>query len=297
MNELKFAGFVMTYERAEILVETIDIIFSQSVTPEKLLIVDNSITYDTQHRLDLLNDPRIEYHRVGYNSGPAGAAAIGLKILASQGYDWIYWGDDDDPPIFNNTFEILLNIATTNQNCGCVGAVGNYFNRLTGFVSRPTNDELVGDGLLSVDTIAGGMTKIVNGNMVTNYNIFPDKKLFFSFEDLEFDIKIKKIGYSLLVDKSFYLQHRHFHNRIVLPPKNLRRKSDNALKREYYTIRNDMYIFFKNKFYFANIVIFSYFTLKSIVSYKFGLDYGNKTFLNVMKAFKDFLFGNYGKTI
>jgi GT2 family glycosyltransferase len=297
MEELKFAGFVMTYERATILLETIDEIFNQTILPNKLLIVDNSETYETQYKLESLNDPRIEYYRVGYNSGPAGAAAIGLKILSSQGYDWIYWGDDDDPPIFKNSFEVLLKIALSNQNCGCVGANGNYFSKLTSFISRPTNDELEGEGLLSVDTIAGGMTKIVNGNMVLKYNIFPEEKLFFSFEELEFDMKIKKIGYSLFVDKSFYLQHRHFHNRIVLPPKNLRKKSDNALRREYYAVRNYMHILYKNKFYFANFIFFSYYSLKSIANYKFGLAYGNKTFLNVLRAFKDFIFGNYGKTI
>jgi len=51
MEQLKFAGFIMTYERAEILLETIDIIFSQTVTPDKLLIVDNSATNDTESKL------------------------------------------------------------------------------------------------------------------------------------------------------------------------------------------------------------------------------------------------------
>ena len=45
---MRFAGFIMTYERETILVDTIQAIFSQTVTPEKILIIDNSSTYNTK---------------------------------------------------------------------------------------------------------------------------------------------------------------------------------------------------------------------------------------------------------
>jgi len=131
---MKFAGFIMTFERATILEETLGKIFSQTVSPEKILIVDNSITKDTEELISKLNNPKVIYHKVGYNSGPAGAAKIGLTILASEGYDWIYWGDDDDPPFFNDTFEILLKVALSDSKCGCVGSVGQFLNKRTGFI-------------------------------------------------------------------------------------------------------------------------------------------------------------------
>ena len=294
---MKFAGFVMTYERADVLVETIDILFSQTVSPEKLLIVDNSHSYETQEKLHLLNDPRIDYYRVGYNSGPAGAAAIGLAKLASEGYDWIYWGDDDDPPLFDDTFSILLKIAENNPNCGAVGAVGNYYNSKNGFLKRVDDYELSDEGILEVDTIAGGMSKIINGSMILKHNILPDEKLFYGNEELDFDLKIKKCGYSLLVDKAFYLMHRHYFNRMNLAPKTLKMKTDRAIVREYYSIRNSLRILLKNKKYPTIVVFSSYFLFKSLASYKFGFKYGNKMFFNVMTAFKDFIFSNYGKTL
>jgi GT2 family glycosyltransferase len=74
---------------------------------------------------------------------------------------------------------------------------------------------LQSDGVLKVDTIAGGMSKIVSGEMIRNHQIFPDEKLFFGMEELDFDLKIKKIGYRLLVDRPFYYQHRLRWNRVA----------------------------------------------------------------------------------
>src|SRR5687768_7215833 len=95
---MKFAGFIMTYERSDLLLSTIKTIFDQTISPKKLLIIDNSKSDKTEILIKQLNDPRVFYHKQGYNSGPAGAARTGLQILAAEGYDWIYWGDDDDPP-------------------------------------------------------------------------------------------------------------------------------------------------------------------------------------------------------
>ena len=141
------------------------------------------------------------------------------------------------------------------------------------------------------------MSKIVNGKMILKHDISTDEKLFYGCEELDFDLKVKKSGYLLLVDKAFYLKHRHYFNRMNLAPKKLKKKKERAIVREYYSIRNSMRILLKNKLYQTMIVLFSYFLLKSIASYKFGFRYGNKILSNTMIAFKDFIFGNYGKTI
>ena len=268
---MKFAGFIMTYERESILADTIQSVFSQSLPPEKILIVDNSITITTEQLITGLNNPKISYHRVGYNSGPAGAAGIGLRILAAEGYDWIYWGDDDDPPVFSDTFEILLKTAATDIKCGCVGVVGQFFNRKTGFVKRVPDEQLQTSGILEVDTIAGGMSKIVSGKMILENRILPEEKLFYGMEELDFDIKIKSSGYKLLVDKPFYLKHRLHYNRLGLPKRTLKKKSNAALIREYYSFRNSLYVFFNNNLYRAFLTVFVYSFFKQFLRFKQGL--------------------------
>lgn len=290
----KFAGFLMTYERAEILQQTIEKIFSQTLLPEKLLIVDNSESDSTELLIRKLNNPKLAYHRVGYNSGPAGAAKIGLELLSNEGFDWIYWGDDDDAPIFDDTFKILLEIAFSNEKCGCVGVVGQYFNRFTGFIKRVPSKLLESEGVLNVDTIAGGMSKIVNGKMIRAHQIYPDEKLFFGLEELDFDLKIKKCGYSLLVDRQFYFKHRLKWNRVNVPTKVLKNKTGNELIREYYSVRNGLAVFYKNKLFSACIIFFLYYASKQIYSFKFGLNHGKNRCNLFNKALYDFFSAKMG---
>ena len=297
ISNIKFAGFLMTYERVDILEKTIEKILSQSIAPEKLLIVDNSESNSTELMIKRLENPILMYHKVGQNSGPAGAAKIGLEVLSQEGFDWIYWGDDDDAPIFDDTFKILLNMALSNEKCGCVGVVGQYFNRFTGFVKRVPNELLRSEGVLKVDTIAGGMSKIVSGEMIRKYQIFPDEKLFFGMEELDFDLKIKKTGYNLLVDRPFYYQHRLRWNRVDVPNKSLQVKSDNALVREYYSIRNGLYIYKKNRLITAWIIFFSYYATKQIFSFKFGIKQGKSRFKLFYKAIYDLFSSKMGKFV
>ena len=292
---MKFAGFIMTYERPNILKDTIDKVFSQTVFPEKLLIVDNSFTYDTQELISTINNPKILYHRVGYNSGPAGAAAIGLKVLSDEGYEWIYWGDDDDPPIFLNTFEILLNIAKINKNCGCIGAVGQWFNFKNGMMKRVPDEELYKEGVLEVDTIAGNMCKIINSDVCRINNVYPDETLFFGFEELDFDLRLKKAGYRLLVDRQLYYAHRKYSNRLGLIKRDFKKKNKSLLIREYYSIRNILYISNKNKLHLALIKLFFYFFLKQFLGFRFGFNYGYTCFKNFFLSYYHFITSKMGQ--
>jgi GT2 family glycosyltransferase len=92
------AAFVMTFDRPQILRHTAETLLAQSRPPEVVLVLDNGSNSETRAVIDGLADDRVRYHSIGGNSGPAGAAAYGLQQLCDEGYDWIYWGDDDDPP-------------------------------------------------------------------------------------------------------------------------------------------------------------------------------------------------------
>src|SRR4051812_36342830 len=112
MSNKKFAAFIVTYNRAEILMDTIQKIMSQTLTPEKLLVVDNGATDETKEKLNELY-PEAVHIKMGYNAGPAGGVNVGLETLAKEGYQWIFWGDDNDPPPTTDTFEKLVHLAET----------------------------------------------------------------------------------------------------------------------------------------------------------------------------------------
>jgi GT2 family glycosyltransferase len=287
MSTKKFAAFIVTFNRAEILMDTIHKILTQTLPPEKILIVDNGTSDETKKKLDELY-PELAYIKVGYNAGPAGGDKIGLDILAKEGYEWIFWGDDNDPPPTPDAFEKLLKLAESyDGNCGQVGMVGSRFNKLTGLLQRASNDELRETTYIEVDTIGGGQCKIVNAKSILN-GILPEEKLFFGFEDLDFDLSQKKAGYNILVHSDLFLACRKRWNRLQVHNTVGRKKDERVLWRDYYSIRNALFIMKKHRHYLAFTSILFVSFAKSLLSYKHGLRYGTLVTKNTCKAVRDY---------
>ncbi len=293
-KDIKFAAFIMTYKRVSILETTIVKLLSQTCPPQKIVIVDNDPEKSARVVISKFPNHSISYHAIGYNSGPAGAANAGLEILSKEGYEWIGWMDDDDPPVFETTFEILLQTAVGNKKCGCVGTVGQYFNKKNGLMVRVADSELEGSGSLVVDNIAGGMCKIVNATVCTKANVFPDESLFYGFEELDFDIRLQRAGYVLLVDKELYRKHRVYYNRVGLHYVRGLKKDMNRLWRDYYSTRNSLIILWKNAYYQALFISFCRFSLKLVTSFRYGVRYGILTCRMIIKALLHFFIGKRG---
>jgi GT2 family glycosyltransferase len=293
-NDTFFAAFIMTYNRVSTLEDTIKKIFSQSFPPHKVIIIDNDYNFSAKGIQNKYPEYNISYHPIGYNSGPAGAAKVGLEILVKEGYQWIAWMDDDDPPIFENTFEILLNMASSNEKCGCVGAVGQYFDKKNGLMIRVSDSELNTKGILSVDNIAGGMCKIVNANVCLKENIYPDESLFYGFEELDFDIRLQNSGYLLLTDRQLYKKHRIHFNRTDLNRIRGGKKELARLWREYYSTRNSLIILFKNKYLLALCLSLVRYSSKILFGFRYGCQYGILNAKFIGKGIFHFFFGKRG---
>jgi GT2 family glycosyltransferase len=293
-DQLKFAAFVMTYKRQFIAKQTIEALFDQTIPPQKVLIIDNDEHQSGKIIQEQLAHLPIEYYAVRYNSGPAGAAAKGLQKLVNEGYDWIAWIDDDDPPYFSDVFEKLLQLAQTNPKCGCVGVVGQYFDRKKGLINRVPDSVLNGVGVLEIDTIAGNMIKLINSEVIIKSNILPDTSLFFGFEELDYDLRIQQAGYKLLVDKDLFLQHRIYHNRLHIE-KIAIKKSERQLVRDYYSSRNMLYILKKNRLLSAFFYTLLRIAYKCVITFKFGFSQGMLNLKYQSKAIFHFVISRYGQ--
>jgi glycosyltransferase involved in cell wall biosynthesis len=280
---IDFAGFIITYNRPKVLHETILKIFSQSYPPGKIWIIDNSEDFNTQTLIDQINDDRLIYYRVGFNSGPAGAAEIGLRLVKDAGYNWILWGDDDDPPPFPDTFEKqFLAIKDSEINhIGQLGIVGQRFNKRLGKIDRIKDFELQKSGLIKVDTISGGQCKIVN-RQVIEAGVSPNPNLFYGFEELDFDLKLKAKGFISIVEPGFFLELRRKYNRVDFKRPIYIQKSKAGLERQYFSTRNLIFILKVNDFLPALIFQIFKHCIKSVVGFKFGWNYGSQNFKNIM---------------
>lgn len=289
------AAFIMTFRRNEALTATIHKLLQQSVAPENILIVDNDPEEGARQVYDAHKQLPLAYHPMGYNAGPAGAAKAGLQILVDEGYHRIAWIDDDDPPFFDDTIEVLLKIMTTGKNIGCVGSVGQYFDIHKALMKRVPDAELESEGILYVDNIAGNMTKIINADVIRESNIFPDESLFFGFEELDFDLHLKRKGFSIACDRQLYKRHRVYHNRQGLRKSFGGKKNERGLAREYYSTRNMFIILQKQRSYRGMMRFFLRLLLKAITGFRFGLGYGLKNSRVLLSGVFDFISGKRGQ--
>lgn len=292
----RFAAFVITYKRPDILPDTVNKLFQQTLPPEKVLIIDNGDDEETMLKMTNFH-PKVVYYRMGFNSGPAGGAKAGLDILAKEGYKWIYWGDDNDPPPTDDCFEKLIALAESyNGKCGQVGIVGHRFNRFTSVFHRTSNKELRKSEYIKVDSIGGNQCKIING-LAVNKGVFPEERLFFGFEDLDFDLALKKAGYEILVHSELFLTSRKIYGRMNVQRIIGRKKKPTSLWRDYYSIRNMPHIMLKNGYYIGFVSSIFIAVIKTFISFRHGFSYGNKVSAYNFRALRDFALSRYNQTV
>jgi GT2 family glycosyltransferase len=291
----RFSAFIMTYERPEMVLSTIGALLAQTLPPDKILIVDNSESDKTKEAILKLNHPLVEYFRVGFNSGPAGGAYYGLSMLAGQGYDWIFWGDDDDPPKINTCFETLLSEVSTLTNPGILAAVGHQFDVRSGVIKRTTDHRISTEKWLPVDIVAGGMCLIANGEMIRQ-NVLPNPDLFFGFEDLDFCIKARKKGYKIYAHAALFKYYRENSKRpLSVAGKRGVKKKVTSLWREYYSARNLLYLFHSNRLNLAFLNHFFKLLVKMVYNFRFGFSYGKESATLACRAIWDFHQNKLGK--
>lgn len=291
---MNFGGFIITYQRPQVLLKTLEDIFKQTFPPQHLWIIDNSEDRDTERAILEKNDSRLTYVRIGKNTGPAGAAAKGLEICGKAGLDWIYWGDDNDPPFRADCFERLLAIRDKNPFCGILGAVGQYFDRTKGKILRVQTRLLEKKPWIEVDYVAGGMCMLVSGE-VARAGIAPDSKLFFGFEELDFCLKVKRKGYSLVVNCGLFLEARAKYGRLGFERPLYQKKTH--LVREYYSLRNLLYISDSVSLPFMKRNLYQKWSLKAFYGFRFGISYGWKNLKMIFLALMHYWSGRMGKTL
>lgn len=89
---MKFSVVIPTYNRAELLLETLNSILSQSYPVDEIIIIDDGSTDNTQDMVMSLNEPKINYIQQK-NTGQNIARHNGV-LLAKN--DWIALCDSDD---------------------------------------------------------------------------------------------------------------------------------------------------------------------------------------------------------
>ncbi|WP_201578878.1 glycosyltransferase family 2 protein [Psychrobacter sp. Pi2-52] len=100
-SNLKICAVVVTFNRKELLLRTLNGLDQQTLPVHTIVVIDNASTDGTNELLQksgYLDKPNLLYHKLDTNTGGAGGFYEGTKIAHQSDVDWIWLMDDDGYP-------------------------------------------------------------------------------------------------------------------------------------------------------------------------------------------------------
>lgn len=107
---MKIAAVVVTFNRKEMLLETLEGLRQQKRKPDRIFVINNASSDGTEELLssrNILDWGDLEYVALDKNIGGAGGFNKGIQLAYEAGYDWIWTMDDDVEPDDNALEELL----------------------------------------------------------------------------------------------------------------------------------------------------------------------------------------------
>lgn len=95
---MKIAAVVVTYNRLDLLKESLEAVERQTLLPDRVIVIDNNSTDGTAEFLSALDPSRYQVVTLQKNVGGAGGFSLGIKIAVTNGYDLVWVMDDDTIP-------------------------------------------------------------------------------------------------------------------------------------------------------------------------------------------------------
>jgi len=289
-------AFFVTYKRPEELAKSIESLFKQTRKIDLLVIVDNSPSAETESVISAFQE-NITYLPMKDNTGSAGGIAVGIQWLYDRGCEWIYCGDDDNPPRSPETIERLIRLLEQGNDIAAAGAVGAKWDWRRGRLDR-IPDHLL-SGILEVDVIGGSGQMIVRRETIERVGL-PAKELFFGYPDVEYCLRIRKAGFKILIDGDLMMSYRVAANRLNIAQQRLLipRRRYESIWRNYYTSRNYIYMM-KNTFHRPDLAGREIFRalVRSVFSWFRGVRYGAAFTTLQSRAVFDGIFGRLGRRI
>jgi rhamnopyranosyl-N-acetylglucosaminyl-diphospho-decaprenol beta-1,3/1,4-galactofuranosyltransferase len=189
------AAVVIGFNRKKLLTECLDGLLRQSLPLDAIYVVDNGSTDGTDAYLQkkgYLDEPQIRYIRLPVNSGGAGGFYHGVRVAFEAGYDWIWLMDDDTEPEAN-ALQLMEPLKTYNE----VVAIANQKldvqgkETLDGLRMLPKqNDRSTAYPRVKFSSFVGILIRSAAVQKIG----FPRPEFFIHNDDLEYCLRLRKIG-------------------------------------------------------------------------------------------------------
>ena len=246
----KIFAVVVTYNRKELLKECIEALVSQTRKVDKIYIIDNNSTDDTDKYIYIYigknPDKNIKYIKLKENIGGAGGFYEGMKLAYQEGADWIWVMDDDTIPT-KKALENLIN-AKSIINDKISFLYSSAWDSIEkhplnhGKIALSTNSEgyisyrkYLEYGILELEN-ATFVSCLINSDAVKKCGL-PVKDYFIWGDDLEYTTRLTKYyGKGFQIGKSKVIHKRK--GKIIHNIAN--EENENKLKFWFFMIRNSL---------------------------------------------------------
>jgi rhamnopyranosyl-N-acetylglucosaminyl-diphospho-decaprenol beta-1,3/1,4-galactofuranosyltransferase len=195
------AAIVVTYDRRDLLRQTLQALLAQTRPVDEVVVVDNASRDGTADML-AAEFPTVCHLALPHNTGPAGGFAAGMEYAAAAGHQWLWLFNDDDRPLAG-ALETLLAAAGRLRQGGQLAMVGSWLLRPEGdplaqcyrwrHRYRPVaNPSALGGEPYPVDgTIFAGL--LVAASLVAAIGL-PKRQYFMMFEEVEYCLRARDRG-------------------------------------------------------------------------------------------------------
>ncbi len=305
----KIAAVVVTYNRKELLKECVDALLNQTYPLDSIILIDNASTdgtFEFLNRYGYINNSKIDYIRLSENTGGAGGFYEGVKRGYEKGYDWLWLMDDDAEPksdaleklskYFNYQNISALASSVILKNNEISYSHRGYFNfRYIFTFIKVADKKLYNNSYIKID-FSSFVGILINRKTIQKIGC-PKKEFFIHHDDVEYCIRLRKIGKILLIPNSLIVHKEELTKnrikKIFLGRKSMRMPYDQFWIL-YYGKRNLIWL---GKKYSKNKVIFYLGLLKDFIKSMVGIlvydDYKFKRIRFIFNSYTDGLKNNF----
>lgn len=214
---MNYVSVVVTYNRKEFLKMAVESLLSQTLLPQKIIIIDNASTDGTPEMMQAFQSELIDYVRLPENLGGSGGFYRGLDI-AKKYQDEAQWVSlsDDDAIFENDYFEKISNVASHTPKIKAFSGTVQFMDhskqldqrqRITSwnhFDSTAIPDSAYkSDFYIDLFTFCGC---VINFDLVNQVGM-PRQDFFIWWDDIEYSIRVRKYSKILNVSDAILVHH------------------------------------------------------------------------------------------
>lgn len=202
---------VVTFNRRTLLQRCLMALSAQILEPNRVLVVDNASTDETQAWLNAwLPDhlPAGDSIRLDDNLGGAGGFAEGLRLAVAQGADWVWMMDDDAEPHPDALAELMKIALDPGHVYGSLAVSGDetsWLMTLTGEPRRTTSrvSDIPPQAHVQMLPFLGFM---IHRDLVARIGL-PDAGFFIAADDVEYCLRASEVGAEIVVAGKSRIEH------------------------------------------------------------------------------------------